>query len=752
MLKRLTGGAEFCSDAHRKRYQEEFNDLALSRLLLTQPPPPAKPLPSIEPEPEPEPDAPAIAAGPVLVPAAATPKVSSPERVAARKNPTAPPAAAARSANSPAKQAQKAPEPADPVVGMLGYIVEQPVSGDAERIVTGGEPPFSATIAPALPSRVFAASASATENTLRMAKPVALEAVIEIAAGPVRYRGGNLEIREFSRQAIALAVSPQKILHTSKEIAPSSALGEAMEITNQPHPPADQPVIWQAGPQPTPPIEVVLGELGRAEYGIVGFGEDLPGEAPRRTQPVFQNAAPVPLPSPKAAPSIQTPEAMAPEPVATPWTAPAPVTAMPSPAAESVPEAVTKPLPVTLHGSGTGAGKPVSIVSGGVPVSIEPQLPIASALPLRPRMILAPRPVAAPVPEPQPVVAQPASQQAPATPSPAVVANSSAVRPLRGPNGKNRRPEVRVVQAGPVPPRPVEAAPVPSARPAATVAPAVRPPAPPPVVSSPAPSPVAKAPAPIAKSNQVRSTLIAADAPSEPSKSASKPEIDLHLPELHNPEVAGPWARMPVALKAGIGAVLALSIIGFAYSALNSKTASATTSASANAGPAYNLGKQINSGGWIEDWAPTGSQRRITLLRGSQPYSDYRIEFAAQIQKKAVGWMYRALNPKNYYVVKLEALKPGIDPVVALVRYAVIDGKNEGRVEKILPMKVRVDTTYKVRFDAVGPAFTAWVQGQKVDEWRDTRLGSGGIGLYSEGEESAEVHGTMNVFELVSTK
>src|SRR5579862_6912482 len=33
LLKRWTGGGEFCSDAHRQRYQEEYNQLALNRLL-----------------------------------------------------------------------------------------------------------------------------------------------------------------------------------------------------------------------------------------------------------------------------------------------------------------------------------------------------------------------------------------------------------------------------------------------------------------------------------------------------------------------------------------------------------------------------------------------------------------------------------------------------------------------------------------------------------------------------------------------
>src|SRR5579859_8098217 len=36
LLKRLTGGGEFCSDAHKQSYQDEFNRLALSRLLQAQ--------------------------------------------------------------------------------------------------------------------------------------------------------------------------------------------------------------------------------------------------------------------------------------------------------------------------------------------------------------------------------------------------------------------------------------------------------------------------------------------------------------------------------------------------------------------------------------------------------------------------------------------------------------------------------------------------------------------------------------------
>ena len=77
LLKRLTGGGEFCSEAHKQSYQEEYNRLALSRLLQAQkrgqpaasapaappaPPPPEPAAVAVE-EPEIEPvDAPAESA------------------------------------------------------------------------------------------------------------------------------------------------------------------------------------------------------------------------------------------------------------------------------------------------------------------------------------------------------------------------------------------------------------------------------------------------------------------------------------------------------------------------------------------------------------------------------------------------------------------------------------------------------------------------------------------------------------------
>ena len=87
--------------------------------------------------------------------------------------------------------------------------------------------------------------------------------------------------------------------------------------------------------------------------------------------------------------------------------------------------------------------------------------------------------------------------------------------------------------------------------------------------------------------------------------------------------------------------------------------------------------------------------------------------------------------------MKLVVVRPGPLPLVHLVRYAVIHGKETSRVEKPLPFTTRADTIYRVLVDVRGSDFTIMVQGQVVDFWSDDRLKTGGIGFFSgKGEQS----------------
>src|SRR5436190_928571 len=121
LLKRWTGGGDFCSDAHRQRYQEEYNQLALNRLLQAQQPADAKPLSKSEIKLKPEPvqaatparaetakftavaDCPAVTAA-----AVAEVEVSTPEEPATVAAPQAPDPIVAK---EPVVEEAKAPAP-----------------------------------------------------------------------------------------------------------------------------------------------------------------------------------------------------------------------------------------------------------------------------------------------------------------------------------------------------------------------------------------------------------------------------------------------------------------------------------------------------------------------------------------------------------------------------------------------------------------------------------------------------------------
>jgi len=84
-------------------------------------------------------------------------------------------------------------------------------------------------------------------------------------------------------------------------------------------------------------------------------------------------------------------------------------------------------------------------------------------------------------------------------------------------------------------------------------------------------------------------------------------------------------------------------------------------------------------------------------------------------------------------------VKPGPLPLVHMIRYAVIGGKEGPHVEKPLPLTVRKDMLYRVGVDVNGSDFAIMAQGQIVDFWTDSRLSRGGVGLFCSRGEKARV-------------
>jgi hypothetical protein len=154
------------------------------------------------------------------------------------------------------------------------------------------------------------------------------------------------------------------------------------------------------------------------------------------------------------------------------------------------------------------------------------------------------------------------------------------------------------------------------------------------------------------------------------------------------------------------------------------------------------LGEWEGRGDWSKSWSydPAGFVHTglLALYKPSIPLTDYSMEFLGQIEKKSMGWVYRASDLDNYYASKIVLVKSGPMPVAAIERYAVVNGKVSSMARRPMPVQVRTDMLYRIRMDVRGDGFTLTVQGQVVDYWSDNRLKTGGVGFFSaKGEQSS---------------
>ncbi len=142
---------------------------------------------------------------------------------------------------------------------------------------------------------------------------------------------------------------------------------------------------------------------------------------------------------------------------------------------------------------------------------------------------------------------------------------------------------------------------------------------------------------------------------------------------------------------------------------------------------------------WSYDAAGFVRPGPLAIFKPTVDLSDYRFEFLGEIDQKAMGWAFRAEDLNNYYAMKFVVVKPGPLPLVHIVRYAVINGKEGPHVDKPLPMTVRTDMLYRIQVNARGGDFTILAQGQVVDFWSDNRLRHGGVGFFCNRGERARL-------------
>jgi hypothetical protein len=166
-------------------------------------------------------------------------------------------------------------------------------------------------------------------------------------------------------------------------------------------------------------------------------------------------------------------------------------------------------------------------------------------------------------------------------------------------------------------------------------------------------------------------------------------------------------------------------------------------------------GTEMGGAGWITEWASdsAGSARgrQISLYRPSVSMSDYRLEFLGRIERRSLGWVFRAADSSNYYAAKLEAAQPGAR-ALTITRFAVIHGFEGVHIQRTLRLDPGAGEMLKVRLEARGPRFTVHVQNQVVEDWEDDRLKTGGLGFLNEREERGQVQSVQIAFSKVRTR
>jgi hypothetical protein len=147
------------------------------------------------------------------------------------------------------------------------------------------------------------------------------------------------------------------------------------------------------------------------------------------------------------------------------------------------------------------------------------------------------------------------------------------------------------------------------------------------------------------------------------------------------------------------------------------------------------LGSWQGGSGWAQSWTYTDSSfvapGQLALYRPSLGMRDYVFAFLGQIERRSMNWVVRARDEHNYVAMRIVMTRGGPIPAASLVRYAVVDGKQDRQTNLPLPVAFRDGTMQMVEVTVSGDTITTRLMGQVVDSFSEPRLARGGVGFYS---------------------
>ncbi len=151
-------------------------------------------------------------------------------------------------------------------------------------------------------------------------------------------------------------------------------------------------------------------------------------------------------------------------------------------------------------------------------------------------------------------------------------------------------------------------------------------------------------------------------------------------------------------------------------------------------------------GEWVggaHGWIVGDGMARVGELRLWKPTlgtRDYEFEFEGEIERKGMGWVYRAAGTKSYYASRIQILRPGVESGTMIIRYGVESGRTFAKKELPLPVGLHRHRRYRIATLVAGSRFTTLIDGRVVDEWSDQRLAKGGVGFFTSEGEQATLH------------
>jgi len=784
LLKRLTGGGEFCSDAHKQRYQEEYDRIALSRLLQAQKkgqksaPEPKEPfaLPAAPP-------APAVAEEHLKKAVAEqppAPEIEIPEaeiaetetavsEIPANEFPFDAVLEAGFLAHAPsvAEMPELAPDSkfSPELAAPAPVIPERGLEKKVPEFSTAGPSQFTVTVQNSQPE-----IAGPEANFIGQFSPASVTRPSLPVPGPIQFSQSGLVARG---QSIAIKIpltaskaAPDKIQALNFQLAVQfreSAL-LALPTGSIEFPDQESDGIARGLGNDGSVLEPLAAEVVWS-HPAVAAASDSPEEDAREEEATEAAAVERLNPEPPASEPPATPHATL-EALSRLHEVMQQETVPPRPSRESaeaamgsssvgvlveeraevqaaeVHEAVTGgfndllEIPIKVFALPKRAPVSVNVLSTAVPALV----PRLKGLPLRPKVGLAPSGSV-----PQAKAIESTAPAPPAKPKPAASVQTSAPSAPKPPTAasKSKTPETKPAPAfKPAQPAKSTEKPAPPAKPAEAASKRVE--------SLPLENAAESAKRSAAKESGQRKQ------PREPESGPTKQPAAEPVPSpkpapaLISEEALPSFGSLGRStsfwgsFKVKFGAVILLVAGCAAYFALSGKPqrapAPVTKSSAESAGPSIMLGE----GGWVVGWgrdaaAGQNLNREITIYRPSLKLSDYRIEFQGDIENKSLGWVFRAADPDNYYAMKLTAVSTTPPAKVALFKYIVVKGRptQVGRVP--VDLEVNNDTVFKVRVDVRGPKFSTYVQSQPVDVWTDDQLKSGGVGFLNEHGERGRI-------------